>query len=219
VHLLDDQRGRLRAELHDNLRAHLEGCPACGRAEEAEQALTDLLERRLPQFPAPLGLKRRLAAQWPAPTAPRRTWWPPRPANVVLAMAAGGVAPGGGPARLSAGAAVVRGPPRLRPGGPIRGRRRTSRSAAAPSGISSTARPRCSWTGTACTPFRSSCSALRGSPGRPGGSDRWAGAAPTRRPRGGSPCSYGGPGSSAALVSDVDPPELFGLVIKLLGEA
>ena len=51
VHLLDDQRGRLRAELHDNLRAHLEGCPAFGRAEEAEQALTDLLERGCPSSP------------------------------------------------------------------------------------------------------------------------------------------------------------------------
>jgi anti-sigma factor RsiW len=47
-----------------------------------------------------------------------------------------------------------------------------------------------------------------------------AGAAPTRRPRGGSPCSLWRAGELGyALVSDVDPPELFGLAIKLLGEA
>jgi hypothetical protein len=47
-----------------------------------------------------------------------------------------------------------------------------------------------------------------------------AGAAPTRRPRGGSPCSLWRAGELGyALVSDVDPPELFGLAIKLSGEA
>jgi hypothetical protein len=34
--------------------------------------LPELLELRLPQYPAPLGLKRRLAAQWAAPMELRR---------------------------------------------------------------------------------------------------------------------------------------------------
>jgi anti-sigma factor RsiW len=73
--LLDYQRGRLEPALHDAVHAHLLSCPACARAEKAEGAVTDLLEHRLPQHPASLALKRRLAAQWrDAPPAPAR-WW------------------------------------------------------------------------------------------------------------------------------------------------
>ena len=49
-----------------------------------------ILERRLPQYPAPLALKRRLAAQWPAPAANRSRWsrWRPglRPALAAAAV-------------------------------------------------------------------------------------------------------------------------------------
>ena len=73
-HLLEYQRGHIDQELRRSIRAHLESCAACGRAEEAERVLTDLLEQRLPQHPAPLALKRRLAAQWPSP-ASKPSWW------------------------------------------------------------------------------------------------------------------------------------------------
>jgi len=73
--LLDYQRGRLKPGPRGEIRAHLEGCAACARAEEAEQALSELLERRLPQHPASLALKRRLAAQWPSRPPVRGSWW------------------------------------------------------------------------------------------------------------------------------------------------
>jgi anti-sigma factor RsiW len=74
-YLLDYQRGQLKPELDRGIRAHLEACAACADAETAEQALTELLEKRLPQHPASLALKRRLAAQWPAAPLPKSSWW------------------------------------------------------------------------------------------------------------------------------------------------
>ncbi len=74
-HLLDYQRGRLDPPLSEEVRAHLVGCAACARTEAAEQALTDLLEHRLPQHVASLALKRRLAVQWPTLSQPRPSWW------------------------------------------------------------------------------------------------------------------------------------------------
>ena len=74
-HLLEYQRGRFGPALHEAVHAHLSGCPGCAREEEVEAALTELLERRLPQHPAPLALKRRLAAQWPVAAAPARPPW------------------------------------------------------------------------------------------------------------------------------------------------
>ncbi len=73
--LLEYQRGEIGPELRGDMRAHLESCAACARAEETEQVLTELLEQRLPQHPAPLALKRRLMAQWPSPAIPRLSWW------------------------------------------------------------------------------------------------------------------------------------------------
>lgn len=73
--LLDYQRGRLEPELRRDVRAHLETCGACAHAEEAEQAMTELLERRLPQHPASLALKWRLAAQWPSRPLKKDSWW------------------------------------------------------------------------------------------------------------------------------------------------
>ncbi len=73
--LLDYQRGRLGPELHRDVRAHLETCGPCANAEAVEQALTQLLERRLPQHPASLALKRRLAAQWPSRPPAKGSWW------------------------------------------------------------------------------------------------------------------------------------------------
>lgn len=74
-HLLDYQRGRLKPELEENVRAHIEGCLPCSHAGTTERALTDLLERKLPQYPAPIALKLRLAAQWPSPSMTRLSRW------------------------------------------------------------------------------------------------------------------------------------------------
>src|SRR5499426_1346947 len=73
--LLDYQRGRLALAAEHAVRAHLDECAACTRADAVEHELTKALEQRLPQHPASLALKRRLAAQWPAPTAATPSWW------------------------------------------------------------------------------------------------------------------------------------------------
>ena len=52
-----------------------------------DEALTELLAERLPQYPASLALKRRLAAQWAAAHEPPRTPWWRRHAFVVPAFA------------------------------------------------------------------------------------------------------------------------------------
>ncbi|HSB71468.1 MAG TPA: zf-HC2 domain-containing protein [Candidatus Methylomirabilis sp.] len=75
THLIDYQQGRLRPGLQDEMRAHLDSCEACERAAGEERVLTDLLEHRLPQHPASIALKRRLAAQWPGAPAPKPSWW------------------------------------------------------------------------------------------------------------------------------------------------
>ena len=68
--LLDYQEGRLRLEAQSAVRAHLDGCPDCTRADVIERDLTQLLEHRLPQHPASLALKRRLR-----PLRGERSWW------------------------------------------------------------------------------------------------------------------------------------------------
>src|SRR5436309_4937441 len=87
LHLLDYQEGRLRPEAQNAVRAHLDGCSDCIRADTVEQELTRLLEQRLPQHPASLALKRRLAARWWEPPAPR-SWWSRRRASLAPALAA-----------------------------------------------------------------------------------------------------------------------------------
>jgi anti-sigma factor RsiW len=67
--LLDAQRDRLAPEARAALHAHLQTCAACAHEEAAEALLSDALESRLHQHGAPAGLKRRLAAEWPAAPA------------------------------------------------------------------------------------------------------------------------------------------------------
>jgi anti-sigma factor RsiW len=74
LHLLDYQQGRLQLETQGAVRAHLDGCAQCTRVDAIEQELTRLLEQRLPQHPASLALKRRLAAQWAAPVREPSRW-------------------------------------------------------------------------------------------------------------------------------------------------
>ena len=73
--ILDYQRGRLGARARAEVHAHLESCPACAHEDAAEQVLSEVLEQRLPQHAAPLALKHRLAAQWPAPRRSAPSWW------------------------------------------------------------------------------------------------------------------------------------------------
>ena len=87
LHLLDYQEGRLRPEAQNAVRAHLDGCSDCIRADTVEQELTRLLEQRLPQHPASLALKRRLAARWAQPSSPR-SWWSRWRASLAPALAA-----------------------------------------------------------------------------------------------------------------------------------
>src|SRR5260370_24677377 len=91
--LLDYQQGRLAPEAHGQVRAHLDTCAGCAAEDRSERELTQALERRLPQYAAPLSLKRRLAAKWPAEALLReepRRWfarWIPA-AAVALALVA-----------------------------------------------------------------------------------------------------------------------------------
>ena len=87
LHLLDAQRGRLRPDLQGRLRAHLDACAACSRVDAEDQVLTNILERRLPQHPASIALKRRLTTQWPAAPTSTRLWWSRWGASLVPTVA------------------------------------------------------------------------------------------------------------------------------------
>ena len=75
--LLDWQRHFLAPEQDAAVRQHVERCPSCARAAEAERLLSEALGTQLPQYPASLALKRRLASAWPARPALRRRAWSP----------------------------------------------------------------------------------------------------------------------------------------------
>jgi len=61
--LLDHRRGRLAPEVARDVEAHLSGCAECRGAADAESALDELLEKRLPRRAAPPALKRALEAR------------------------------------------------------------------------------------------------------------------------------------------------------------
>jgi anti-sigma factor RsiW len=90
LRLLDYQRGTLVADEHDAVRAHLDACSACAHEDVAEATLSHVLERRLPQHPAPIALKRRLGAWWA--TASEPTLPAGRRRRVGAGMAAAAVA-------------------------------------------------------------------------------------------------------------------------------
>src|SRR5258705_7260675 len=85
--VLAHQRGALPPGEDTAVREHLASCAACTRADGAERMLTEVLEQRLPQHPASLALKRRLAADWPAAPPARRAFT--RRWLLALAAAAG----------------------------------------------------------------------------------------------------------------------------------
>jgi uncharacterized protein DUF6529 len=72
--LYDYRNSHLHAAAQREARAHLEACACCARVDAVEQALTSALEHRLPQYPASLGLKRRIAAQWKLSTPSPSRW-------------------------------------------------------------------------------------------------------------------------------------------------
>ena len=70
--LRDATRGRLDQSQATAVTAHLGTCAACRAISEEERALDQLLEERLPQHPAPLALKQRLAARLPSVDVPMK---------------------------------------------------------------------------------------------------------------------------------------------------
>jgi len=95
-HLHDFVRHRLDPALRGDVGAHLESCAACSEAERTEEALDELLEQRLPRFPAPATLKKRLGLlvgrPKPARAEPRRWTRILAPAMAAgLAFAVGGL--------------------------------------------------------------------------------------------------------------------------------
>ncbi|MFL5262278.1 MAG: anti-sigma factor family protein [Anaeromyxobacteraceae bacterium] len=101
-HLHDDARGRADPAVHAELAAHVGGCAACQRAREAELALDELLEHRLPRYTAPLALKRRLGLRLGTPDAARPA--PARFSRVLAPALAASVALVAGGAYLQRGA-------------------------------------------------------------------------------------------------------------------
>jgi anti-sigma factor RsiW len=93
--LLDDQRRRLPPNVRAELRAHVLDCPACARTDAAERALTEVLDRGMPQYPASFALKRRLEAEWPAgasvPAPVSPAWWRRWGRSLVPAVAVAAV--------------------------------------------------------------------------------------------------------------------------------
>jgi anti-sigma factor RsiW len=85
--LLHYQRGQLSTRHRNDIRVHLQGCPACAHEVVADALLTETLERRLPQHAAPLELKRRLATQWPRTAPAPPSWWARWRLSVVPALA------------------------------------------------------------------------------------------------------------------------------------
>jgi anti-sigma factor RsiW len=88
LRLLDYRRGLLPPPADETVRAHLDRCEDCAREDAAAQALTEVLEYRLPQHPAPLWLKRRLAAAQPAARPARVRARRLRPALAAAAVVA-----------------------------------------------------------------------------------------------------------------------------------
>src|SRR3954463_5689662 len=66
-------RGGLDEPKRERVYAHMAACAACTKLADEERALDLLLEKKLPQYPAPLALKRRLQARLPPlPSTPSR---------------------------------------------------------------------------------------------------------------------------------------------------
>src|SRR2546422_6406602 len=72
--VLAHARGALPPGDDAAVREHLASCAACARVDHVDRMLSEVLEQRLPKHPASLALKRRLAAEWPAPPRARTSF-------------------------------------------------------------------------------------------------------------------------------------------------
>lgn len=86
--LRDAGHGRLDPERAALVSAHLATCAGCRAMMDEELALDQLLEQKLPQRPASLALKRRLAARLPPVVAPTPVGRARRAALIALPLAA-----------------------------------------------------------------------------------------------------------------------------------
>jgi anti-sigma factor RsiW len=86
--LRDAARGRLDQSQATAVTAHLGTCVACRAISDEERVLDQLLEEKLPQHPAPLALKRRLAARLPSIDVPVKSVRSRRWALLALPLAA-----------------------------------------------------------------------------------------------------------------------------------
>jgi anti-sigma factor RsiW len=86
--LRDAGRGQLDAERAALVTAHVATCAACRAIVDEERALDQLLEEKLPQRPASLALKRRLAARLPPLAPPAHAGRARRAALIALPLAA-----------------------------------------------------------------------------------------------------------------------------------
>jgi anti-sigma factor RsiW len=97
IHLPLLGRRGLAPALLSQVQAHLEGCPGCKQAAEAERVLDELLEDRLPRHAAPPELRMRLESMAGSPRATRtagsRSWtrFVAPALAATLALAAGGL--------------------------------------------------------------------------------------------------------------------------------
>jgi anti-sigma factor RsiW len=91
--IVEEVRGTLAAgPAADQVRAHLSSCAACRAQADAERALSEVLETKLSRYAAPVALRRRIAAGWPASApraaAPRRPWRPVQGIAFAAALSA-----------------------------------------------------------------------------------------------------------------------------------
>jgi anti-sigma factor RsiW len=86
--LRDAARGRLDQSQATAVTAHLGSCAACRAISDEERVLDQLLEEKLPQHPASLALKRRLAARLPSGDVPAKSARSRRWALLALPIAA-----------------------------------------------------------------------------------------------------------------------------------
>jgi anti-sigma factor RsiW len=88
--LLDRQRGTLEARTAARLDEHMAGCAACRHDDAADRTLSAVLEQKLPQYRAPVALRRSLEARW-ADAPVRRERRAVTPGRTLATLSAGAV--------------------------------------------------------------------------------------------------------------------------------
>jgi anti-sigma factor RsiW len=83
------EHGRLSADAMAERQRHLDSCVQCQQTQHFDRDLMRTLERRLPQYPASLALKRSLTARWLSANEPAKARWPWRKSFMPVAGAVG----------------------------------------------------------------------------------------------------------------------------------